>query len=49
MIELLERVELPESYLERYPSEIGGGEKQMVAICRAMATDPSLIALDEPT
>jgi len=49
MIELLERVELPESYLERYPPEIGGGEKQMVAICRAMATDPSLIALDEPT
>jgi len=49
IIELLERVELPEDYLHRYPSEIGGGEKQMVAICRAMATDPSLIALDEPT
>ena len=49
MIELLNRVELPENYLERYPSEIGGGEKQMVAICRAMATDPSLVALDEPT
>ena len=49
IIELLERVELPEDYLDRHPLEIGGGEKQMVAISRAMATDPSLIALDEPT
>jgi len=49
MIELLERVELPQDYLSRYPPEIGGGEKQMVAIARAMATEPSLIALDEPT
>lgn len=47
--ELLERVELPRDYLGRYPPEIGGGEKQMVAIARAMATEPSLIALDEPT
>jgi len=49
IIELLEKVELPREYLSRYPPEIGGGEKQMVAIARAMATDPSLIALDEPT
>jgi peptide/nickel transport system ATP-binding protein len=43
-------VELPpEEYMYKYPQAIGGGEKQMVAIARALATDPSFIALDEPT
>jgi peptide/nickel transport system ATP-binding protein len=49
IIDLLGRVELPSSYMDRYPPEIGGGEKQMVAIARAIATEPSLIMLDEPT
>ena len=50
IIELLRMVELPpEEYLYKYPQTIGGGEKQMVAIARALATDPSFIALDEPT
>lgn len=47
--ELLKMVELPEEYMYRYPSDIGGGEKQMVAIARALSTNPSLIVLDEPT
>ena len=48
--ELLRMVELPpDEYLFKYPSVIGGGEKQMVAIARALATNPSFVALDEPT
>jgi peptide/nickel transport system ATP-binding protein len=50
IVELLKMVELPPNeYLYKYPSGIGGGEKQMVALARALATDPSFIALDEPT
>jgi oligopeptide/dipeptide ABC transporter ATP-binding protein len=49
IIELLERVELPASYRFKSPATIGGGERQMVAIARALATDPSFIILDEPT
>lgn len=42
-------VELPVDYLYKYPRTISGGEKQMMAIARALASDPSLIILDEPT
>jgi peptide/nickel transport system ATP-binding protein len=47
--ELLTMVELPENYIYKSPASIGGGEKQMVAIARALATDPKFIILDEPT
>ena len=46
---LMDIVELPYDYMYKYPSSLGGGEKQMVAIARALATNPSLIVLDEPT
>ncbi len=46
---LLEMVELPLDYMYKSPPGIGGGERQMIAIARALATDPSFIVLDEPT
>lgn len=49
MEEILNMVGLPTEFLDRYPQAIGGGEKQLVAVARALATGASFIALDEPT
>ncbi len=38
---LMDIAELPYDYMYKYPASLGGGEKQMVAIARALATDPS--------
>ncbi len=46
---LLEMVELPVDFMYKSPPAIGGGERQMIAIARALATDPSFVILDEPT
>jgi oligopeptide/dipeptide ABC transporter ATP-binding protein len=47
--ELLMMVGLPTEFVDRYPRAVGGGEKQLIAMARAIATEPSFIALDEPT
>ena len=47
--EMLEMVELPKDFLFRMPGAIGGGEKQLVSIARALCSNPEFIVLDEPT
>jgi len=44
---LFDRVELPRSFLRRYPHELSGGQRQRVAIARALALNPKLIVTDE--
>jgi ABC-type glutathione transport system ATPase component len=44
---LFDRVELPRSFLNRYPHELSGGQRQRVAIARAIASHPSLVIADE--
>ncbi|MDG1935137.1 MAG: ABC transporter ATP-binding protein, partial [Paracoccaceae bacterium] len=44
---LFNRVELPLSFLRRYPHELSGGQRQRVAIARALALNPKLIIADE--